>query len=108
MPALGPGPEDRFKDRYAGKVAGWSSSLTRFAVDNPSGIRIPSNTVDLPFVPRGIKVGVAGNLAVIPIDATDDTDIVIIPSLTNNVFHAIRCRRIMATGTTASSICIGD
>ena len=60
----------------------------------------PSDTADIPFKPRGVIVGVSGNLAVI--DSLGVTTI--IPSLAAGIFHPIRPVRVLATGTTATNI----
>jgi hypothetical protein len=63
----------------------------------------PSDTADLPFVPRTIWVGGAGNLAIVNSDGTTVT--------LQNLYvgwHDIRTTRILANGTTATLIVAWD
>jgi hypothetical protein len=64
----------------------------------------PHDTNDLAFLSRGVYVGVTGNLAVL--DAAGNA--VTITSLAAGVWHPLRLSRIKSTGTTATSILIGE
>lgn len=67
----------------------------------------PSDTVDLTIYQKALYVGVAGDLSVIPVNQSTDTAVV----LKNHPvgYVPIQVRRVMATGTTATSIVgLGD
>jgi len=60
-----------------------------------------SDTVDLPMAPcRALWIGVAGNVALI---ANGDTDAVTLVSVSAGLLP-VRAKRVLATGTTATSI----
>ncbi len=62
---------------------------------------IPSDSVDLPNgVTNGLYVGVAGNVNVI----TRKGNTRLVKNLTAGVFHPLRVRRVLITGTTAQDI----
>ncbi len=65
-----------------------------------------SDTVDISVGPNGsyakaIYVGVAGNVTILPVDAVNDTDVVLFPNHPVG-YMPMQVRRIMSTGTTAS------
>lgn len=60
----------------------------------------PSDSTDLPVLPRAIYVGLAGNLAV----RMPDGSAVIFANVQSGSFLPIRVQGINATGTTASAI----
>jgi hypothetical protein len=63
----------------------------------------PSDTVDLSHVTSAIYVGVTGDLAMI---LANDPDVapVTFKAVPAGTLLQLQCRRVMATGTTASSI----
>lgn len=70
-----------------------------------------SNTTDIPGisagnVPRGLYVGVSGNVNVIFADDID-AQTVILPNLAAGVWHPMQVRRILADSTTAQNIIVG-
>ncbi len=64
----------------------------------------PSDTNYLPVVARAIYVGVAGNLAVVPYDDSNAPGAVVVFVGAAVGYHPISCKKVMATGTTATSI----
>lgn len=63
----------------------------------------PSDSVDLPFIPRTLYVSVAGSVKVTMMDGSVDT----YPNLIAGR-HPIRATRVWATGTTATGIVAED
>jgi hypothetical protein len=61
----------------------------------------PSDTVDLTNLTRGVYVGAGGDLAVIFANDTASTTLVAVPT---GVVLPIAVRRILSTGTTATSV----
>lgn len=61
----------------------------------------PNDSTDLAWISKAIYVGVTGDLSVI---AEDDTVAVTFTAVPAGTVLPIRARRVMATGTTASSI----
>ena len=59
-----------------------------------------SDTADLPFVTRAIRVGTAGNLAVL----TTASELVTIPLVLAGETIAVQATRVYSTNTTASNI----
>jgi hypothetical protein len=59
----------------------------------------PSNSNDLDPIPRGLYVGVTGNLSLTDIDGTVVTFVAAPVG-----YHPLRPRRVRATGTTATNI----
>lgn len=59
-----------------------------------------SDTVDLPFVTRGICLDVAGTLSYIGVDDTAS----VTQTLAIGIYHPIRAKRIMASNCTATGI----
>lgn len=66
----------------------------------------PSNTTDLNSATRGIYVGASGDLAVI-FAADADASTVTLVGLAAGVWHPMQVRRVLSTGTTATSIVAG-
>lgn len=66
----------------------------------------PSDTEDLPEVPRGILIGEDGTLRVLTLRGRDLT----IPAgvLAPNIWHPLRISKIYETGTTATNILGGS
>ena len=60
----------------------------------------PSDTVDLEHNTRALYVGVSGDVALITVSGDQFT----LVGLTAGIFHPLRVRRILSTGTTATSI----
>lgn len=60
----------------------------------------PSDSVDLGTIPRGIYVGVSGDLACHDADG----DSVTFVNLASGVLHPLSVRRVLVTGTTATDI----
>lgn len=60
----------------------------------------PSNTVDLPFIANGLYIGGAGNLTFVN---EDDTTVAAF-AVTAGTKLDTRIKRVLATGTTATSI----
>jgi len=60
----------------------------------------PSDTEELQYVTRAVRVGTGGDLAV----KTDGGSVVTIPDVLSGETLAIRCVRVYATNTTASGI----
>jgi len=60
----------------------------------------PSDSQDLPLATRGLMVAAAGDVSVVTV-AGDEA---VLPGLQPGVQYAVRCRRIKATGTTATGI----
>lgn len=68
-----------------------------------------SDTVDFSTYPKGIVVTVAGNLVVLPLKAPDDgSHLITFTAAPAGFIVPFRVRRVMATGTTASSAAITD
>ena len=65
----------------------------------------PDDDTDLPFFASAIMVGVEGDVTYLPPEGATPRRL---PNLVAGVFHRVRARRIMATGTTADDIVIGD
>jgi hypothetical protein len=63
----------------------------------------PHNDNDLPHVTLGIYLSAIGDVAVIMAD-DDAVDDVVLTDLAPGVFHPLRIRRILATGTDAITI----
>jgi len=61
----------------------------------------PSDSVELPFIPRGVYVGGAGNIAV---KLMDDADAVTLVGCVAGSIIPIRPKSIMATNTTATNL----
>lgn len=61
----------------------------------------PSDSVELPFIPRGIYVGGAGNIAVKLLD--DDNAVTLVGCLAGSILP-IRPKNVMATNTTATNL----
>lgn len=83
-------PIDNFSDMRGG-VTGPAERL--FAIT-------PDNSTDLAYVTRGLYVGVSGNVAVHDVYGTATT----LVGLAAGVFHPIRVRRVLVTGTTVTGI----
>lgn len=64
----------------------------------------PSDSVDLPFVSRAISVDADGNLSYQPLGTQGDTTVT--RKVVSGIQYAIRAKRIMATGTTATGIVV--
>jgi hypothetical protein len=64
---------------------------------------VPSDTVDLPTPAKALYIGSAGNVTILPINATDDTQTV---QFANHPvgYMPVQVRRVMAAGTSASGI----
>jgi hypothetical protein len=69
----------------------------------------PSDTVDLPRIPKALLCTNAGNIAVIALGGNKDVDgetdlgaAIVIPVGAGDVFDACRISRVKATGTTAT------
>lgn len=62
-----------------------------------------SDTVDLPAYAKSLYVGVTGDVAVVPLYAQTDAGVVFKGALAGTVLP-VRCRRVLATGTTATNI----
>lgn len=80
-------------DRYEGSFVGLSDpsrSVSRVTPDDGS---------DLPNVPRMLHIGVAGNISFI---AAEDTEVITQP-VPAGIFP-VMVKRVLATGTTATSI----
>lgn len=68
---------------------------------------VPTDGADLTSGPtRGLFVGVSGNVAVNFCDDTDAATVTML-SLAAGVWHPLQVRRVLATGTTATSILAG-
>ncbi len=63
----------------------------------------PSNTVDLSPYAKALYIGVAGDVTVLPVNATDDANTV---TFANHPvgYMPVQVRRVLATGTTATGI----
>lgn len=61
----------------------------------------PSDTTDLPVIPKGLWVVAPGTLSVI---AADDTAAVSLGTVPAATVVLVRARRVMATGTTATVV----
>lgn len=61
----------------------------------------PNNAADLAPYPRAIYVGGAGNIAIVPVEATDDTPVTFTAVPVGSVLH-VQARRVMVTNTTAT------
>jgi hypothetical protein len=61
----------------------------------------PSDTTDLTTVTRGIYVGVAGNITV---DSADGDTTILFTAIAIGMIHALKVKRVRATGTSASGI----
>jgi len=61
---------------------------------------IPSDTVDLVYLPRGIYVGTAGNIAVLTLGGSIA---IFVGALAGSILP-VRAVRVYATGTTASNL----
>lgn len=61
----------------------------------------PNDGADLATVSRALWVGVAGNVALV---AADDSAAVTLIAVAAGTLLPIRCKRLMSTNTTASSI----
>jgi hypothetical protein len=64
----------------------------------------PDNSNDLPYTTRGVLVGGAGNLEVVPATLLAGQTSVIIPSVVAGTFLPISVNRIRAAGSTATNI----
>lgn len=64
----------------------------------------PSDSVDLPYVSRGISVDVDGNLSYQPVGTQGDATVT--RKVVSGIQYAIRAKRILATGTTATGIVV--
>lgn len=62
-----------------------------------------SDTVDLAPYAKALYVGVAGDVTVLPINATDDTHTVLFKAHPVG-YMPVQVRRVLATGTTATNI----
>lgn len=63
----------------------------------------PSDTNNLPTYAKALYIGTEGNIAVVPVNAADDTDVVTFVVGTG-VILPIQVRRVMDTGTDAEDI----
>lgn len=86
---------DRFKELYAGNVAGADWPADNFAAVTPH------DTNELSFVTRGLMVGAAGNVKV---DGGRGGVAVVLPALQPGVVYPFRVKKIYATDTTATGI----
>ncbi len=82
---------DEFSTYHAGLNAPASKA---FAVT-------PNDSTDLTTHTRGLIVGVSGNVNAILVG---DSSAVVLPNLAAGVVHPFRCKRILSTSTTATSI----
>ncbi len=91
---------DSSKDPYAQRsVSVDSQGRSAVAVS-------PSNTVDISVggaYAKALYIGVAGNITVLPVNATDDTAVVLFSNHPVG-YMPMQVRRVMATGTSASGI----
>jgi hypothetical protein len=84
-------PNDNFAG--AGDMLGASAR-------NPYAIT-PSDTQELPTIPKGIYVGTGGNVTLRGVGASAD---VVYKNLSNGSYIAIRAQFVRATGTTAADL----
>jgi hypothetical protein len=69
----------------------------------------PSDTIDFTTYPKGLVVTAAGNLVVLPLKAADDgAHLITFTAAPVGFQPPFRVRRVMATGTTASTATITD
>jgi len=94
---------DPTKDPYAG----FGQSPRPFG--NNAAAVTPSDTADFGAYPKGLVVTVAGNLVVLPLKAADDgAHLITFTAAPAGFVVPFRVRRVMSTGTTASSAQIFD
>ena len=72
----------------------WAPSRRPYAVD-------PSDTVALPYLPKGIYVGTGGDVCLRGVDSDADVTYRNLPSAS---YINVRARYVRATGTTASNL----
>ena len=65
---------------------------------------VPSDTVDLPDIPKGIYVGTGGNITMIGVGAPVGATGVTWKNVPAGSLIPFRARRILATGTTATDM----
>ena len=65
-----------------------------------------SDTADLPYFAKAIRVAVAGNVKFIPV-GNADADTLTVALAAGEVFDMFQIRRIFTTGTTATGIIVG-
>jgi hypothetical protein len=65
------------------------------------GVVTPSDTVDLPYITRGIYVGAAGDVAVVPANGGSP---VVFAGVAAGTILPIQVSRIRTTGSTSTSI----
>lgn len=68
---------------------------------------VPSDTTDLTVVAKALVCGASGNVSVIPVLNADD-DVVSFANAPVGFVVPFQCRRILATGTTATVYTIED
>jgi hypothetical protein len=69
-----------------------------------SYVVVPNNSSNLPTACRGLYVGVTGNVKVLLIDDPSGGEGTVFANLVAGVVHPLACRKVFATGTTATSI----
>lgn len=93
----------RASDAHSNFSIGLGSSGTN------SAAVVASDTVDFVTYPKGIVVTATGNLVVLPLKAADDgAHLITFTGVAAGFVVPFRVRRVMATGTTASTATIAD
>lgn len=85
-------------DEFRGREVHLTNPLTKLLAIAPA-----NDVTDLPWVSRAIIVGVAGNVALIPMDGTVAVTVPLPAGI-----NPIRASRILLTGTTATGIVAGS
>ena len=62
---------------------------------------VPSDTKDLPLLPKAIYVGTGGNMVLRAVNGTSDT---LFKNLPSGFMLSVRAVRVLATGTTATDL----
>jgi hypothetical protein len=80
----------------------WSSASSGLTAPAENAAAItPSDSTDLPVIPRGVWVGSGGDLTVI---LAEDANAVTFAGVASGTLLPIRPRRVLQTGTTAGQL----
>lgn len=89
---------DPAQDPYAQRSTAVNSSARLAAAV------VPSDTVNLTPYAKDVYVGVTGDVTVVPVNATDDSQTVLFKAVPAGQRIGCQVRRVMATGTTATNL----
>lgn len=89
-------PYDPDKDVYRNTFESATNQARQAAVVTPD------NDADLPEYAKALYIGVAGDITVVPMEATDDNGVLFKDHPAG--YMPVMVRRVLATGTTATNI----